>query len=68
MAASPGELPGGLPGLLAELGWRGLLHGSTPGLPARLETGRPIAAYNGFDPSGPSLHIGNLVPVFGRAE
>ncbi len=65
MGVSPGELPGGLPGLLGELGWRGLLHGTTPGLPARLGTGRPIAAYNGFDPSGPSLHIGNLVPVFG---
>jgi tyrosyl-tRNA synthetase len=63
--APPGELTPGLPGLLGELGWRGLLHGTTSGLPARLATGRPIAAYNGFDPSGPSLHIGNLVPVFG---
>jgi tyrosyl-tRNA synthetase len=55
----------GLPGLLAELEWRGLLETSTPGLAARLATGRPIAGYNGFDPSGPSLHIGSLVPVFG---
>jgi tyrosyl-tRNA synthetase len=52
-------------GLLAELSWRGLLHDRTPGLVNRLASGRPIRAYNGFDPSGPSLHIGHLVPVFG---
>jgi tyrosyl-tRNA synthetase len=56
---------GGLPDLLAELEWRGMLHTTTPGLPARLATGRPISGYNGFDPSGPSLHIGSLVPVMG---
>ena len=55
----------GLAGLLDELEWRGMLHTTTPGLPARLANGRPIAGYNGFDPSGPSLHIGSLVPVFG---
>ncbi|MFL5769346.1 MAG: tyrosine--tRNA ligase [Chloroflexota bacterium] len=53
----------GLPGLLDELRWRGLFHDATPGLPARLATGRQIAAYNGFDPSGPSLHVGHLVPI-----
>jgi tyrosyl-tRNA synthetase len=52
-------------GLLAELEWRGLLQDRTPGLETRLATGRPIRAYNGFDPSGPSLHAGHLVPVFG---
>jgi tyrosyl-tRNA synthetase len=52
-------------GLLAELAWRGLLQDRTPGLERRLATGRPINAYNGFDPSGPSLHAGHLVPVFG---
>ena len=61
-ATAPAE---GLPGLLDELRWRGMLHEHTPGLPARLATGRVIAGYNGFDPSGPSLHIGSLVPVFG---
>jgi tyrosyl-tRNA synthetase len=55
----------GLDGLLAELDWRGMLHATTPGLPARLATGRPISGYNGFDPSGPSLHVGHLVPIFG---
>jgi len=55
----------GLPGFLDELRWRGLFHDATPGLAARLATGRQIAAYNGFDPSGPSLHVGSLVPIFG---
>jgi tyrosyl-tRNA synthetase len=54
-----------LPSLLDELTWRGMLHGTTPGLPERLATGRLIAGYNGFDPSGPWLHIGHLVPIFG---
>ncbi len=42
-----------------------MIHAATPGLAARLATGRSIAGYNGFDPSGPSLHIGSLVPIFG---
>jgi tyrosyl-tRNA synthetase len=52
-------------GLLAELGWRGILQETTPGLAARLATGRPIAGYIGFDPSADSLHVGHLVPIFG---
>lgn len=59
------EPPPGLPGLLDELAWRGMLHAATPGLATRLATGRPIAGYNGFDPTARSLHIGNLVPIFG---
>jgi tyrosyl-tRNA synthetase len=54
--------------LLAELEWRGMIHAHTPGLPARLATGRPISGYNGFDPSGPSLHVGHLVPIFGLIQ
>jgi tyrosyl-tRNA synthetase len=42
-----------------------MLQEATPGLQARLATGRTLAGYNGFDPSGPSLHVGSLVPVFG---
>ena len=53
----------GLPGFLDELRWRGLFHDATPALAARLSTGRQIAAYNGFDPSGASLHVGHLVPI-----
>ncbi len=51
--------------LLAELEWRGILHETTPGLPDRLATERPIAGYIGFDPSADSLHVGHLVPIFG---
>ncbi|MBA2720316.1 MAG: tyrosine--tRNA ligase [Chloroflexi bacterium] len=45
-----------------------MLHATTPGLPARLAGGRPIAGYNGFDPSGPWLHIGHLVPIMGLVQ
>jgi tyrosyl-tRNA synthetase len=57
--------PTGTEALLGELEWRGILHATTPGLPARLATGRPISGYIGFDPSGASLHVGHLVPIFG---
>ncbi|MGA3058400.1 MAG: tyrosine--tRNA ligase [Candidatus Limnocylindrales bacterium] len=62
---NPATIPGGLAGLLDELRWRGMLHQSSSGLLERLATGRPIKGYNGFDPTGPSLHIGHLVPIFG---
>src|SRR5436190_13826121 len=68
MSAASERLPEGRPdsaGLLSELQWRGMFHDATPGLAARLATGRPIAGYNGFDPSAPWLHIGHLVPIFG---
>ena len=52
-------------GLLAELEWRGILHATTPALPARLAQDRAIAGYIGFDPSADSLHVGHLVPIFG---
>ena len=54
-----------LSGLIPELEWRGILHATTPGLPARLADPRPLSAYIGFDPSFDSLHIGHLVPIFG---
>ncbi len=52
-------------GLLDELEWRGILHETTPGLPARLASGDSIAGYIGFDPTADSLHVGHLVPIFG---
>ncbi len=68
-ATKAGDAAGkGLGGLLGELSWRGMLHGTTPGLPGRLGYGRTIAGYNGFDPSGPSLHVGHLVPIFGLLQ
>jgi tyrosyl-tRNA synthetase len=61
----PKAVATGLGGLLAELEWRGILHETTPGLPGRLASGRPIAGYIGFDPTADSLHVGHLVPIFG---
>jgi tyrosyl-tRNA synthetase len=55
----------GLEGLIAELRWRGMFHAASEGLEARFASNRPMTAYNGFDPSGPWLHIGHLVPIFG---
>ncbi|MGD2135294.1 MAG: tyrosine--tRNA ligase [Gemmatimonadales bacterium] len=48
--------------LLTELRWRGLAEDQTPGLAERLARG-PITGYVGFDPTAPSLQIGNLVPI-----
>jgi tyrosyl-tRNA synthetase len=50
--------------LLDELSWRGMLSQYTEGLPEGLARGT-VTAYCGFDPSAPSLHVGNLVPVMG---
>lgn len=50
--------------LLDELKWRGLLFQQTEGLAAHLAKA-PVTAYCGFDPTAPSLHVGNLVPVMG---
>ncbi len=51
------------PGVLAELEWRGLVHqGTAEDLRDVLDAG-PVTVYLGIDPSGPSLHIGNLVPL-----
>ncbi|WP_294181612.1 tyrosine--tRNA ligase [uncultured Schumannella sp.] len=47
-----------------ELLWRGLIHVSTD--PAELKAllaGPPIVYYCGFDPTAPSLHLGNLVQL-----
>ena len=50
--------------LLEELRWRGMLHQHTDGLSEALATGM-VSGYAGFDPSAPSLHVGNLIPVMG---
>ena len=50
--------------LLAELTWRGLLYQHTEPLDAALGAGI-VTGYCGFDPTAPSLHVGNLVPVMG---
>ncbi len=50
--------------ILDELGWRGLIAQSTDleALAAEAQRG-PITVYAGFDPTGPSLHAGHLVPL-----
>ena len=50
--------------LLAELTWRGLLYQHTEPLDSALGAGI-VTGYCGFDPTAPSLHVGNLVPVMG---
>jgi tyrosyl-tRNA synthetase len=53
--------------LLDELSWRGMVYQHTDGLADALAT-RGLSGYVGFDPTAPSLHIGNLVPVMGLAH
>lgn len=49
--------------IIDELTWRGLINQSTD-LDSLLEaTEHPITLYCGFDPTGPSLHAGHLVPL-----
>lgn len=50
--------------LLDDLEWRGAIAQTTDreALEKRLEQG-PISLYCGFDPTGPSLHLGHLVPL-----
>jgi tyrosyl-tRNA synthetase len=47
-----------------EINWRGLVHVSTDATELRdLLAGDPITYYCGFDPTAPSLHLGNLVQL-----
>ncbi len=47
-----------------EIVWRGLVHVSTDADALReLLAGPPITYYCGFDPTAPSLHLGNLVQL-----
>ncbi|MEO0776889.1 MAG: tyrosine--tRNA ligase [Bacteroidota bacterium] len=47
---------------LEELQWRGMIHQMTPGTDALLQDGM-ITGYIGFDPTAPSLTIGNYVQI-----
>lgn len=47
---------------LKELEWRGMLHDATPGIEEVLQS-RKVAGYIGFDPTAPSLTIGNYVQL-----
>lgn len=47
---------------IEELRWRGMIHDIMPGTDQQLESETTIA-YIGFDPTAPSLHIGNLATI-----
>lgn len=47
---------------LSELKWRGLIHDLTPGVEEHLRSGI-VRGYIGFDPTAPSLTIGNYVQI-----
>ncbi len=50
--------------LWEELEWRGLIHVSTDAEAlSELLEGEPFTYYCGFDPTAPSLHLGNLVQL-----
>ena len=52
------------PSVWEELKWRGLVAVSTDEAElAALLSGEPITYYCGFDPTAPSLHLGNLVQL-----
>ncbi len=55
--------------ILDELSWRGLIAQSTDleHLRHDLDQG-PLTLYSGFDPTAPSLHAGNLVPLLTLAR
>ncbi|WP_243575247.1 tyrosine--tRNA ligase [Candidatus Cardinium sp. cByotN1] len=47
---------------IASLTWRGMIHDMVPGIVQHLAKGM-TTGYVGFDPSAPSLHLGNLVTI-----
>ena len=47
---------------IQELKWRGMIQDITPGAEEMLGEG-VVSAYIGFDPTAPSLHIGNLATL-----
>jgi tyrosyl-tRNA synthetase len=53
--------------LFEELEWRGMLYEATPDLREVLAKEK-LTAYIGFDPSGPSLHVGSLSTIMGLAR
>jgi tyrosyl-tRNA synthetase len=46
---------------------RGLIHGASEGAREAMAAGA-VTAYIGFDPTGPSLHVGHLLPVLALAR
>jgi len=53
--------------ILDELKWRNLLYDASEGVADLLSRER-VTLYNGFDPTGDSLHVGHLVPLMALAR
>src|SRR5437867_5211455 len=51
-----------MPDLFAELEWRGFVHHATQEIATHLGAERRTV-YCGFDPTAPSLQLGNLMPI-----
>jgi tyrosyl-tRNA synthetase len=49
--------------LLDDLKWRGLIAQTTDEAALRESLKKPITLYLGTDPTAPSIHVGNLVPL-----
>ncbi len=63
MSTATGTAMAGAP-ILDELGWRELIAQSTDlDALAAAAAAPPMTVYAGFDPTAPSLHAGNLVPL-----
>jgi len=50
--------------LIDDLKWRGLIAQTTDEKALREALKKPITLYVGFDPTAPSIHVGNLVVLF----
>jgi tyrosyl-tRNA synthetase len=55
-------MKGGSMDFVEELTWRGMIHDIMPGTQERLLE-KPSAGYVGFDPTAPSLQIGNFATI-----
>lgn len=53
--------------IFEDLQWRGQVHSATEGIAAALAR-ESLTVYNGFDPTGASLHVGHLIPILGLAR
>lgn len=47
---------------------RGIIEETTEGLKEAVESGKQLTIYNGYDPTGDSLHVGHLLPAFAMAH
>ncbi|HEX6817378.1 MAG TPA: tyrosine--tRNA ligase [Ktedonobacterales bacterium] len=54
--------------VIAELEQRGLIHQMTESNLAEAAAAQKLYVYCGFDPTAPSLHIGNVVPIMALAH